>query len=167
VLTDNAYFKAELLSNEGSVIIKMHDKHKYGIDAIRLIAVQEDGKAAVQLCLTGPNAECLNNLVTHSKNQTIVDTSKTAKDGNETETRTILVLVIVITVFIVALAMCLLYRALRIRNQSFEEAEVIDTAKMGRESGYEYDGSVPLMSGQLVYPDMSHPAYAASMFSYQ
>ena len=167
VLTDNAYFKAELLSNEGSVIIKMHDKHKYGIDAIRLIAVQEDGKAAVQLCLTGPNAECLNNLVTHSKNQTIVDTSKTAKDGNETETRTILILAIVITVFIVALAMCLLYRALRIHNQSFDEAKVIESATILPESGYQFEGNVPLMSGQLVYPDMNHPAYAAAMFSYQ
>ena len=167
VLTDNAYFKAELLTNKGSVLIDLHDKDKYGIDAIRLIAVQEDGKAAVQLCLEGPNAMCLNNLVTHSKNQTIVDTSRTAKDGDDAEDRMILILAIVITVFIVALAICILYRALGVRKQPSDEAEVIECTQMGPQSPYEFEGSMPLMSGQLGYAGMRHQGYGAPMFSYQ
>ena len=167
VLTDNAYFKAELLTNKGSVLIDLHDKDKYGIDAIRLIAVQEDGKAAVQLCLEGPNAMCLNNLVTHSKNQTIVDTSRTAKDGDDAEDRMILILAIVITVFIVALTICLLYRALGIRKQPSDEAEVIECTQMGPQSPYEFEGSMPLMSGQIGYAGMRHQGYGAPMFSYQ
>lgn len=166
VITDNSYFKAELLTNKGSVLITMKEAAKYGIDAIRLIAVQEDGKGAVQLCLEGPNAMCLNNLVTHSKNQTIVDTSRTAEHDGDAEDRMILILAIVITVFIVALAVCILYRALRMRKEPCDDAEVIPTAQVDGRSPYDYEGIVPLMSKvPLAHPQLRYPpAYGYGMY---
>jgi hypothetical protein len=88
---------------------------------------------------------CLNNLVTHSKNQTIVDTSRTAKDDDDAEDRMILILAIVISVFIVALAVCILYRALSVRKQPCDEGDMIPCAQIDSRSPYDFDGSVPLM----------------------
>ena len=150
VLTDNSYFKAELLTNKGSVLISMKDADRYGIDAIRLIAVQEDGKAAVQLCLEGPNAMCLNNMVTHSQNQTIVDTSRTAKEDSDAEDRFVLILAIAITVCIVALTMCILYRALSVRKEPCDEAEMIPTTDRF-ESHMPLMPTEPLASAQIGY----------------